>query len=98
METITAEGMTVAENNQGHGISKFIRDELNKIPEGEAVKLSEFATTVMSHCPTVRDRSQAYARISTVLKKAEGFCRLEKEKVRYIGRSPKANESESTSS
>lgn len=94
MDTISTEGMVLAVENQGHGISKFIRDELNKIPEGEAVKLSDFATTLIAHHPTVKDRSQAYARISSVLKKESGFARMAKEKVKYIARLPKAADEE----
>jgi len=92
METVRiTDAMQPAEAQQGSGISKFIKTELEKIKEGSAVKLADFAKEVMTNCPTVKDRSQAYARISFVLKKTEGFQRLQKDGEKYIGHvKPKA--------
>lgn len=85
MDTIKVSDLKPVDETLGRGISKFIRSELAKLNAQEAVKLSDFAATVMEHCPTVKDKSQAYARISFVLKKASGFARLEKDGTRYIG-------------
>ena len=92
MDTVKIEELHDKVNSLGNGISKFIRAQLLAIPEGVGVSQRDLATCVLANCPTVKDRSQAYARISSILKRTEGFSRMEKDRLTYVVRLPKEEE------
>jgi len=84
MDTVKIDELHSKIGSSGQGISKFIREQLLAIPEGEGVSQRDLATCVLANCPTVKDRSQAYARISSILKRTEGFARMEKDRLTYV--------------
>jgi hypothetical protein len=58
------------------GISKAIREQLAKIPEGKATPLETLALYVTENFPSVPDKQQAYVRINHVLKSLPAYKRF----------------------
>lgn len=72
MEYKTIDKLSIKETGtRSTGVTKFIRDTLDQIPEGRAVGMNELADTVLKECPSVKDKRQAYVRINHVLKSNE---------------------------
>jgi len=68
METTKIEGLEI-KAIKGEGITAYIRATLTQLPEGEAIYMADLAKEVMAKFPTVKDRTQAYSRVVTVVNK-----------------------------
>jgi hypothetical protein len=89
METMDVSKLSIKESEpRATGVSKFIREQLEQLPEGQAISQISLAELVVSNCPSVPDKRQAYVRINHVLKSLDTkFKRYKNDKdVTYIGR------------
>lgn len=73
------------EQSRQRGVSAFIRDTLNEIPQGKALALTDLATMV--HEKFDIDKQQSYVRVNNVLRGriGEKFGRFEKDGYTYVG-------------
>ena len=77
MEYQSTEKLSIKETGiRSTGVTKWIREALEEIPEGKALGMKELAKSLVAECPSVKDIRQAYVRINHVLKDSKKFVRL----------------------
>lgn len=61
------------------GVSAFIKNALNDIPEGKALAMADLVKDLQAQFPNVPNKHQAYTRINNVLSREFGkqFVKLE---------------------